>query len=81
VKLTEAQQAILTDLAHPVRYGEDGYATAQWIAESCGHFYDTPWVSSKLPGLFNRGFIEKGGRGYYRITPAGHAALEQSKEK
>lgn len=79
-KLTDAQQAILREMSSHRRY-EDGWATAQWIAESCGHYYDTPWVSSKLPNLIKRGFVERGIRGYYRITHAGRSALVQAAEK
>ena len=77
-RLTEAQKAILSALDHEPG---DGWLTANNIAEMCGHFYNTPWASSKLPGLVRRGLIEKDGSGYYsRITSAGRAALQQEKE-
>lgn len=71
-KLTEAQQAILRTLA--AERGE-GWMLAAWIAERNGHFYDTPWASGKLPTLLRHRIIEKSGKGYYRITEAGRAAL------
>lgn len=55
----------------------DGWLTAVWIAESCGHAYDTPWAASKLPGLAKRGLMERGGRGWWRITEAGRQALKE----
>jgi predicted transcriptional regulator len=73
-KLTSDQTAILRDMINDRRY-EDGWATANWIAENCGHAYETSWASSKIPGLIKRGLIERGIRGYYRITTAGRSAL------
>lgn len=74
MKLTEAQITILREMSNTRRY-EDGWAMAQWIAESCGHAYDTPWVSGKLPGLIRRGFVERGIRGNYRLTDLGRSAI------
>lgn len=82
MKLGSEQERILRGLTNRHRYGragdgkEEGWATAQWLAEGCGHAYDTPWASSRLPGLIKRGLVERGARGYYRITDAGRAALE-----
>jgi predicted transcriptional regulator len=73
--LTEDQIKILTEMTDFRSY-KNGWAMAQWIAENCGHAYDTPWASSKLQGLIRRGFVERGGRGFYRITAAGRAAIE-----
>ena len=74
--------AILAEMANRRHYPDtDGnLATAKWVAESCGHFYDTPWCSKRLPGLIKRGYVERTGlRGYYRITELGRSALAQSK--
>lgn len=76
VKLTEDQRAILSYMGGPtVKFG-DPYVCASWIAESCGHYYDTPWASAKLPALVKRGLVVRGQRGWYAITPAGRAALQ-----
>jgi DNA-binding PadR family transcriptional regulator len=76
-ELTHGQREILSYLARQ-RDPED-YQTAVWIAEGCGHFYETAWASSKLPALLRRGLIQRGGKGYYAITPAGRAALNGDK--
>lgn len=76
-RLTADQRKILTSLASEKG---DGWCTAAWIAEDNDHWFDTPWASGKLPGLVKRGFVEKGARGWYRITPAGRAALTRNSE-
>jgi len=78
IKLTEHQRAVLTEMANSWRYPvSDGrWAMAQWVAEGAGHTYDTPWAASQLPGLIRRGLVERGTRGYYRITPAGLTVLQ-----
>lgn len=73
-KLTIEQDSILRDMTNKRRY-EDGWATAQWISESHGRFYNCSWVSSRIQGLIKRGYVERGVRGYYRITDAGRTAL------
>lgn len=73
-KLTIEQEGILRDMTNKRRYA-DGWATANWVAESCGHYYETKWASSRLQGLIKRGYVERGARGYYRITDAGRTAL------
>lgn len=70
-KLTPDQRQILTYMATT----KDPHVCANWIAESCDHFYDTQWASSKLPGLIKRGFVDRLDRGWYAITPAGRAAI------
>lgn len=70
-KLTGEQRQILDYMART----KDPYVCANWIAECCGHFYETEWASKRLPGLFKRGLIEKGARGWYAITPAGRTVL------
>ena len=72
-RLTTAQRAILRDLTNKKRY-PDGWACAEWITESCRHEF---FASTRLPTLIKRGLIERGERGWYRITPAGRAALAQ----
>jgi hypothetical protein len=70
--LTDEQMQILAYMAR-TKTGE--YETAVWIAEGCGHFYDTVWAAARLPGLIRRGLIERLSRGTYLITEAGRAAL------
>lgn len=73
VKLTEKQRQILR---HMAKEPGDGHLRAEWIAEGCGHFYDTIWASSALPALAKRGLVEKlGVPGWWVITTAGRAAL------
>lgn len=72
-RLTPDQRKILRRMAQEPG---DGHLTAQWIAEGCGHFYDTPWASARLPSLVKRGFAENLSRGWYVITDAGRAALQ-----
>ena len=46
-----------------------------WIAEGCGHFYDTQWAASRLPALVKRGLVAKQGLpGWYVLTDVGRAA-------
>ncbi|MFG1417228.1 hypothetical protein V5F38_05365 [Xanthobacter sp. V0B-10] len=69
-KLTDEHMLIL-------RFLDDGQsAYAQWIAEGCGHAYDTPWAAGRLRTLSNRGLVERIGR-CWRITDAGRAALAE----
>lgn len=56
----------------------DGDLCAQWIAEGCGHAYDTPWASSRLPTLAKRGLITKLSPGWYRISDAGRALISNT---
>ena len=73
VKLTADQLAILQSRSFSQG---DGYSTANWIAEECGHFYETSWASARIPGLIKRGLIERGSKGWYRLADAGRAAIE-----
>ena len=57
--------------------GDDAWNLSVWVAEGCGHAFDTPWAGSRLPQLLRRGYVEKGGGGYWRITDAGRAALAE----
>ncbi len=77
-KLNDEQRQILAYLAR--QKPPENYHLAVWIAEGCGHYYDTAWASARLPGLLKRGLIERGGKGYYAITDAGRAALSQGGE-
>lgn len=85
-KLNEGQRAILIDLTDSRRYGRpgdgkgEGWATAVWIAESCDHFFETEWASSRLLTLIKNGLVERGARGLYRITDAGRAALSETEK-
>lgn len=72
VKLTEAQRQILAWMATQ----KDNTVCAQWIAEGCGHAYDTAWASRKLPALVKRGAVEQLSPTWYAITPAGRQALK-----
>ena len=74
-KLNDDQRAILTYMNRWP--GEPQYT--QWIAEGCGHSYDTPWASGRLPGLAKRGLVEKTIPGCWRITDAGREALSLGK--
>lgn len=74
-KLTPDRIKILQVLAS--ERGE-GWCTAMWIAEDCDHFFDTPWASSKIPGLVKLGYVERGDRGWYRITDAGRLSLQEN---
>lgn len=78
MKLNENQRAILRYMAR--HKGADGIVCANWIAECCGHAYDTPWASSKLPRLAKLGLVKKLAPGWWEITPAGRAALDQGVE-
>ncbi|MFG1302669.1 hypothetical protein V5F34_00820 [Xanthobacter autotrophicus] len=73
--LTEAQEQILGYMAK--WKGDDAWTCAMWIAEGCKHHYDTPWAGGKLPGLVKRGLVEKGARGWYRITDSGRHLLNK----
>ena len=73
-KLTDDQRTIL---AYLNRSPDDAQYTV-WIAEGCGHAYDTPWASGRLPGLAKRGLIEKTIPGCWRITEAGREALRKT---
>ena len=76
MKLTDDQRQILGEMANLRKYPADNpWACANWIAEGCRHHYDTPWASARLPGLAKRGLIERGDRGWWKITAAGRAAL------
>lgn len=75
--LTAAQLQVLRDFTNSKRY-EEGLATAQWVAESCGHAYDTPWATSNIAKLTKRGLVERVSRGVYRITSAGVAAIAKA---
>ncbi|MFG1284430.1 hypothetical protein [Xanthobacter autotrophicus] len=83
--VTDHQRQILTAFTNVRAFGRpgdgngEGWATAVWVAEMCDHHYDTPWASSKLPGLIKRGLVEKGQRGWYRITDAGRRLLKDGK--
>jgi hypothetical protein len=72
-RLTDDQRAILRVMA---RERGDGHMIAVWIAESCGHYYDTPWANSRLPSLIKRGLISRLGDGWYAITDAGRSLLQ-----
>lgn len=76
--LTMAQREILQALANEPG---DGDMCAEWIAEQCGHFYDTPWASGRLPALVRRALVQRLSKGWYRITPAGRAALSQGERE
>lgn len=67
--LTDKQKAILRYL----NTQPDG-ATANWIAEGCGHFYQTSWASSAMPTLVKRGLVNSPSRGWYVLTKAGLVA-------
>lgn len=76
VKLTEEQTAILR--SRSFRQGP-GHSCAQWIAEECGQSYNTPWASSRLPGLMKRGLVERISPGWYQLTPEARALLAQER--
>lgn len=58
-----------------LRYLQDGQtAYAQWIAEGCGHAYETPWAAGRLRTLFNCGLVKRVGR-CWCITDAGQGEL------
>lgn len=78
-KLSPDHITILTYMAREFRRNPaNGFTRPVWIAESCGHAYDTGWASSRLPTLLRNGLIERGGLvGHYRITDAGIAALPE----
>jgi hypothetical protein len=80
VKLTDRRVQVLISLRDRVPPGTSGWSTSNWVAESCGHFYDSQWAGSQMPALVKAGYVEKGERGWYRITPAGIAALEANRE-
>jgi hypothetical protein len=50
-------------------------ACAQWIAEGCGHFYETGWASGRMPTLVRRELVNKLSPGWYQLSKAGHAAI------
>jgi len=72
MKLTEDQITILRYMSY--HHGDDAWNLAKWVAEGCGHAYDTPWASSRLRQLVHKGLVEKG-VGYWRITDKGRGTL------
>jgi DNA-binding MarR family transcriptional regulator len=59
-------------------HGDDAWNMAQWVAERCGHAYDTPWASSRLRQLLRRGLVERGDGPYWRVTDAGRDEVEKA---
>lgn len=71
-KLTDKQRQILAYLKRQ----PEGARTV-WIAEMCGHAYETPWASTAMPRLLDLGLVARQGLpGWYVITEAGRAAIE-----
>ncbi len=62
-------------LRYLVAHEYEGVQDTVWIAEGCGHWYNTPWASSRLAILKKRGLVENRVRGSWSITDAGKAAL------
>ena len=76
--LTEDHKKILAFLArHDATVGAQ---YAQWIAEACGHAYDTPWATHRMNTLAHYGLVEHLESKAWRITDAGRAALATAKD-
>lgn len=47
-------------------------ARTVWIAEACGHFFDTPWAARIMRRLVGVGLVERmGPPGWYALTEDG----------
>jgi hypothetical protein len=53
----------------------DGHMKTVWVAELCGHAYDTPWAAGRLSALAKRGMVTRLGGGWWKIADAGRIAL------
>ncbi len=70
--LTDEQTSVLHRLA---REPGEGVLTTRWIAEACGHYDNNHDTRRRLLSLARRGLVLKLDRSYWKITPAGRAAL------
>jgi len=71
--MTYGQRQILTYLA---KHATAGAQDTAWIAEACGHWYDTPWASTRLKTLKKHGLVDNRAKGSWIITDAGLRDVE-----